>query len=42
MQTCAVKNMEDLNSPEWKAAISELRGLLKEQESSPSEENNSA
>lgn len=42
MQSCAVKNMEDLNSPEWKAAISELRGLLKEQESSPSEENNSA
>lgn len=42
VQTYAVKNMEDSNSSEWKAAISELHRLLKEQESSHSEENNSA
>lgn len=42
VQTYAVKNMEDSNSSEWKAAISELHRLLKEQESSHSEEKNSA
>lgn len=42
VQTYAVKDMEDSNSSEWKAAISELHRLLKEQERSHSEEKNSA
>lgn len=32
VQTCAIKNMEDLNFSEWKAAISEQHRLLRKQD----------